>query len=293
MELVKIELGTSLFYYIYILACAGTFAGLYFGLRKRSEKTKKWVLFGVLVLNFALHFIKLVFPEYIHSGFPAIIRKCTPENICAVSTLIFPFIYLSKWKAGKDYMFYLGIISGVLSCFTPMPVIGLPFYSLEVMRYYICHASIWQVPLLMVIFGQHKLDYRNIWKSLVMYFIVLCIIIVNELILIRIGWVGTSSLPEFFDPTERDMGYAVGVPAAMEKVGKYVLWMTPKAWKNPYVPILWEVFPVIIYGGFLCLLLCSYWEHEHIRQDILELIDKIRRYRQSKREESQNNDETD
>ena len=289
MELVKIKFGTSLFYYIYLFACVGVFLALYFGLRKKSEKLQRRVLLAFLFFNFALHFIKQVFPEYIHNDFPEALRKCTPENICAVSTLIFPFIYMSKWTAGKDYMFYLGVISGVLSCFAPMPVFGLPFYSLEAIRCYICHATLWQVPLLMVIFGHHKLDYRRIWKAIVMYFIILCVIMVNELILIRIGWVDTKTLytevidgveyKGYFDASSRDMGYAVGLPGGtMEAIGKYVLWMTPKAWKDPYVPILWELFPVIIYGGLGCMALCAYWEHKHMKEDALLVIDKTKEF---------------
>ena len=298
MEWVKIKIGTSLFYYIYLLACAGVFVALYFGLRNKSEKMQKWVLFGVLAFNFVLHFLKLSFPEYISKGFPSIVRKCTPENICAVSTMIFPFIYLSNWKTGKDYMFYLGMISGILGCVAPLPAIGLNFYSLEAIRCIICHASLWQVPLLMVLFGQHKLDYRRIWKCFAMYFIVLCVIIVNELILIRIGWVETATLEEFFDASQRDMGYAIGLPAGvMEEIGKYVLWMTPKAWKDPYIPILWELFPVIIYGGLACLGLCAYWEHEHIKQDVLTVVNKIKefiaKHSEKSEENSQNTDDTE
>ena len=288
MEFVKIKMGTSLFYYIYLFACIGVFLALYFGLRKKDEKLQRRVLLAVLFFNFALHFIKQVFPEYLYDnfyetgtlvrkGFPAILRKCSPENICAISTMIFPFIYLSKWKVGKDYMFYLGIISGVLGCIAPMPAFNLPFYSPEAIRCYICHASLWQVPLLMVMFGHHKLDYRRIWKAFLMYFLILCIIIVNELILIRIGWVDTSTLEDFFDPSGRDMGYAVGLPGGvMEEIGKYVLWMTPKAWKDPYVPILWEVFPVLIYGGAGCLCLSLYWEHERVKQDVIFIVNKIK-----------------
>ena len=139
----------------------------------------------------------------------------------------------------------------------------------------------------MVMFGHHKLDYRRIWKAFIMYFMILCIIMVNELILIRIGWVDTKTLftevidgveyNGYFDASSRDMGYAVGLPAggAIELIGKYVLWMTPKAWKDPYVPILWELFPVIIYGGLACLAMCSYWEHKHIKEDVLFVVGKV------------------
>lgn len=292
MELVKIELGTSLFYYIYLLACFGVFLGLYFGLRKKSKKVQKWVLFGVLAFNFVLHFVKQSFPEYLYEdyyvtgtlvrkAFPAILRKCTPENICAVSTLIFPFIFLSNWKTGKDYMFYLGTISGLLGCFAPMPAFGLPFYSPEAIRCFICHASLWQVPILMVVFGLHKLDYRRNWRAITLYFVVLCVIMVNELILIRVGWVETATFEEFFDASGRDMGYAVGYPPQMQKIANFLLFLTPKAWRH--IPILWELFPAYILGGLYTIFLCAYWEHEHIRQDLILVIDKVKAYREKRR----------
>ncbi|MDE7305962.1 MAG: hypothetical protein K2N33_01090, partial [Clostridia bacterium] len=149
MELIKIKTGTSLFYYIYPVLSIGTCIGLYFLLRRKSKKVQYWTLFGLLAFNFALHFLKLAFPVYRGRPFPAVLSKCTFENICAVSTLIFPFLFLSKSKAGKDYMFYLGLISGIGATFAPMPIQGLAFYELETIRFYICHGGIWTVPLLM------------------------------------------------------------------------------------------------------------------------------------------------
>lgn len=290
MEFIKMKAGTSLFYYIYIILCLAAFFGLYFGLRKKSEKTKYWTLYAVLMLNFVLHFLKIALPYYYERGFPEILRKCSFENICAVSTLIFPFIYLSKSNALKDYMFYLGVISGIIGCVAPMPVTGLAFYHPETIRYYICHTTIWAVPLLTVIFGIHKLDYHRIWKSIAIYFGVLCLIIVNEVILVRLGWVATSSFEEFFDPSNRDMGYAIGVPHEMQKIANYILWLTPAKWKSPYVPILWELFPVIVFGGLYMLFLCAYWEHEHIRQDMNAFLDRIREKR-AKRKNNKSDDD--
>lgn len=275
MELVKIQMGTSLFYYVYIVLLVALFFGLYFFLRHKSKKVQYWVLFGFLAFNFALHFIKLSFPQYIEKGFPGVLRKCTFENICAVSTLIFPFLYLSKKTWGKDYMFYLGVISGIAGCVAPFPAIDLEFYQLETIRYYLCHGGIWIVPLLMVVLGIHKLDYHRIWKVFVVYFGVLGVIIVNEVILIRLGWVETSTLEDFLSSEGRDLGYAMGPPASMEKIAKYITWLTPSAWKDPYVPILWELFPVLVFGGIYAILLSMYWEHDHMKRDIIFIKDKI------------------
>ncbi len=263
----------------------GACIGLYFILRNKSQKTKYWTLFGVLAFNFVLHFLKLAFPVYRAQAFPAVFRKCTFENICAVSTLIFPFIYLSKSKVGKDYMFYLGVISGVGATFAPMPIQGLAFYELETIRFYICHGGIWAVPLLMVVFGLHKLDYHRNWKSIAIYFGVLALIIVNELVLIRLGWVKTDNLEDLFSAEDRDLGYAMGPPAAMEGVVKYILWLTPKAWKDPYVPILWELFPVIIIGGLITILLSLYWEHAHIKADFIKAKNAVVSFFKSRKSE--------
>ncbi|MDE7265121.1 MAG: hypothetical protein K2N52_02475 [Clostridia bacterium] len=269
MELIKVKTGTSLGYYLWLVLCIGLFLGLYFLLRKKSKKVQYWTLFGFLAFNFALHFIKLSFPQY--TGFPEVLRKCSFENICAVSTMIFPFIYLSKWKSGKDYMFYLGLVSGIAGCVAPMPVssMDLAFYEPETFRYYICHAGIWIVPLLMVLLGIHELNWRRIWKSFIIYFAVLGVIIINEIILIRLGWVETSTLEDFLSANERDMGYAIGLPDSMQGAAKYVLWLTPKAWKDPYVPILWEFFPVVILGGLFAFLICLIWDHKRFKADMI------------------------
>lgn len=285
MEILRVKTGTSLFYYVYLLACFGLFFGLYFGLRHKSKKAQRTALLIFLWVNFALHFIKLAFSLYDVQHDVTIIRKATFENICAVSTLIFPFLFMGKNKVGKDYMFYLGSVSGFAGCVYPAPVDtwmwkgakGLPFYHLETMRYYICHAGIWIVPVLMVLFGLHKLDYRRIWKAILFYFGVLGLIIVNEIILVRIGWVNDpGSLKDFLDNVGgRDLGYAFGPNEMLEKPLKFVLWLTPKAWKDPYVPILWEFFPVVILGGAACFAVSMIWEHEHFKNDCIKLKNNI------------------
>ena len=51
-------------YFFWIILCSGITAGLYFGLRNRSAFTQKAVLFGLLALGFAMHFLKAYIPPY-------------------------------------------------------------------------------------------------------------------------------------------------------------------------------------------------------------------------------------
>ncbi|MCD8372647.1 MAG: hypothetical protein LUD27_05035 [Clostridia bacterium] len=284
----------SAFYFIYPCLCIALFFGLYFGLRHKNKKVQFWTLWGITMLNFVLHFVKLAFPPYVED-LPESIRKVTFENICAVSALVFPFFMLAKKRTiFRDYMFYLGCVSGFAAMFIPLNIIGLKVYEFETIRFYICHGSLWIVPLLMVIFGIHKLDYRRIWKVPLMYFLVLLVILFNEVALMVVGWVaydeameeayelyGITSKWEYFLSTEvRNSAFIFGPPKSMEKVAQFILVLTPE-WFKPgkyidcYMPILWEVVPVYIYGGAGMILMCLYWEHEHMAEDIRYLRDKV------------------
>ncbi|MCD8308210.1 MAG: hypothetical protein LUD19_00010 [Clostridia bacterium] len=284
----------SLFYFLYPALCVVLFFVLYFALRHANKKVQFWVLWGITMLNFILHFVKLAFSPYVEE-LPASIRKVTFENICAVSTLVFPFFMLAKKHTiFRDYMFYLGTISGAAAMFIPLNIVGLNVYDFETIRFYVCHGSLWIVPLLMVIFGLHKLDYRRIWKVPLMYFLVLGVILVNEVVLMVIGWVandedmievfleyGITNRWDYFLSTEvRNSAFIFGPPESMEKVAQFLLILTPSFFKpgkyiDYYMPILWEVVPVYIYGSIGMILMCLYWEHEHMADDMHRVHDKF------------------
>ena len=80
---------------MFILLAIGAYIGLYFLLRKKSEKVKSLVIGGLLVFNLVLHFLKLTFPPY--STDPSIaMSQIWFINICGVSVLAFPFFFFSK-----------------------------------------------------------------------------------------------------------------------------------------------------------------------------------------------------
>ena len=82
----------NFWYFFFILLVAGSIVGLYYLLRNKSEKTKKWVVGSLLFFNLALHFLKLLFPPY--STNPEVgLREVWFINVCATSVLFFPFIF--------------------------------------------------------------------------------------------------------------------------------------------------------------------------------------------------------
>ena len=78
------------YYYLFPLMSGAFFVILYFILRRRSARVQSIVLFCLLALNFALHFLKLLFPPYCDESYDVAMQKITAENVCAINTMIFP-----------------------------------------------------------------------------------------------------------------------------------------------------------------------------------------------------------
>ena len=267
----------NFYYFLFIAFALGLLAGLYFLLRSKSEKFSSAVIFGLLLFNFALHFVKLAFDPF-RGWMPYAIRTVTPENICAVSVLLFPWVFLSKKKLLKDYMFYMGIMSGIGATIFPVDAIGRNAFEFETMRFYFSHILLWVAPLLMVLLKLHTLDYRRIAKVPFLAYFVLCIILVNEVILIGAGFVHARHL---FCNEVRNSALIFGPLADVEFVGALFTALTPELFLTVpvgpnagapfYWPIIWLVIPFYIYFCIIAALFVLPFDHKNIRVDMLAL----------------------
>jgi len=271
----------NFYYFLYITFALGLLIGLYFLLRNKSKKTSTIVLFCILLSNFVLHFLKLAFDSY-QSWMPYAIRSITPENICVVSVLVFPWVFLSKKKILKDYMFYMGMISGLGATIIPIDAIGRNIFEFDTVRFYYCHILIWVVPLLMVLLKLHTLDYKRIIKLPFLAYFVLCIILVNEVILAGAGFVNIN---HFFSNEIRNSALIFGPLVDVAFLGILFTPLTPNLFLTVpigpnagtvyYWPILWLIIPSYIYICTTALLLSLPFEYKNIKADILNLKTKI------------------
>ena len=106
-------------YFLMLFICIGAVVGLYFLLRKRSAKTQKIVLFSILLFGLILHFLKCFIPPYSLDA-DRLYRDIFFINICGANIALFPFFFLIKNDRAKDYMFYIGVLSGLISILYPM-----------------------------------------------------------------------------------------------------------------------------------------------------------------------------
>ena len=264
----------NFYYFMFIAFALGLLMGLYFLLRNRSKKTANIVLFSILFFNFILHFVKLAFEPY-QSWMPYAIRTITPENICAVSVLLFPWFFLSRHKILKDYMFYMGIMSGLGATLIPVDAIGRSAFLFETMRFYFSHILLWVVPLLMAMLKLHTLDYKRILKVPFFVYFILCIILVNEVILIGAGFVHIRHL---FCNEIRNSALIFGPLVDVEFLGLLFTPLTPELFMTVpiganagavfYWPIIWMIIPSYIYFCILALLLSLPFELKRIKTDM-------------------------
>ncbi len=263
-------------YYFFPLAGGALFVALYFLLRHRSARTQNAVLFALLAINFALHFLKLLFPPYSTAEPEDALQKITAENICAINTMIFPFFFLKKNGVGCDFMFYVGLISGIAACWMPESIEDCTPFDFDCIRYYYCHTVLWVVPLLMVIFRLHRLNYRRIIFVPLIYILELMVIVFNEVALVALG---LDEQRYLLSVDHGNGGLAFGPYSELEGTAALDILLTfvppffrPSEQNPHYAPALWQLFPVVILGCPLGFLMCLYWEYKHFYSDLRRLF---------------------
>lgn len=187
----------SLSHIIYLLICAIIVVAYYFIFKNKSKKVQNIALFIPLALAFIIHFLKPLIPVY-KDNLPQSLQALTPESICAISTLIFPFIYFSKNKALKDYMVVVGTISGFLTLIIPADVLGIDPTNIEVIRFFFAHLTIFMIPLLMYLFDIHKLKGNWVKNTLIIFAIAVLIMILDTLLFTFI-YEGKQGLLDMFN----------------------------------------------------------------------------------------------
>ena len=130
-------------------------------LKNKDQESQRKALLIIAFANLALHFLKLLIPEY-RDELPTSFRKVTFENICATTTIMMPFIMLSKNKVMKDYLFFIGMLGGLAALIYPTEALDRELLELDVIRFYICHIILFIVPFYMVFFGIHDLDIKRV-----------------------------------------------------------------------------------------------------------------------------------
>lgn len=266
-------------YFFWLLVCAGATAGLYFLLRNKSDFTKKAVLFGLLALGFVMHFTKVYYPPYSVDE-ARMLRDSWFVNICAANIALFPFFFWSKNDRIKDYMFYIGVISGLIALFYPQEPIAKADQSaeqLDIIRFYYHHWMVLAVPLLMVLLGLHNLSYKRILCAPTGLLLLMLFIMLNQIFQSELGFVPLRDRGDFFGIGYKNTSYIWG-PGTNDAIGDFLSLFTPKIFKTvpvgefagqmKYWPWFWLIVPVYVLVTPLSFGLAMIFDHKALSRDM-------------------------
>ena len=272
-------------YFFWLLVCAGATAGLYFLLRNKSDSTKKIVLFAFLALGLIAHFTKVYYPPY-STDEARMLRDSWFVNICAGNIALFPFMFWSKNEKIKDYMFYIGVISGLIALFYPQePIAKLDQAAeqLDIIRFYYHHWMVLAVPLLMVMLGLHTLDYKRIWVAPTGLLLLMLFIILNQLFMSELGFIPLRDRGNFFGIDYKNTSYIWG-PGVNDAIGNVFAIFTPKFFKTvpvgefagqeKYWPWFWIIVPCYILVTPLAFGLSMIFDHKRFGAEMKKLFRK-------------------
>ena len=278
------------FWYIFFIALlSGSTTGLYFLLKNKTDKTKKWVLGSLLFFNLALHFLKLTFPPY-STDLELARSEIWFVNVCGTSVLFFPFIFLSKSDTAKDYMVFLGVISGFLAMLYPTEAIGKSVLALDVWRFYICHGIIIMVPMLTVMLKLHKLDVKRIWKTPICVAAMLLFIICNQILQSELGIIALRN-DDMLNINFRNPSLIWG---PTDDVAVIFSWLTPSfmktvpagayAGQEKYWPFFWMLPGIIVYFLLVPLIICFIFDFKDTKRSFVNLFNVVK-FTKNKKEE--------
>lgn len=277
-------------YFFWLALSAGAIVGLYFLLRNKSEFTKKAVLFGLLAFGLLLHFLKVYIPPYSVDE-ARMLRDSWLVNICGANIGLFPFFFFSKNNKVKDYMFYIGILSGLIALFYPQEPIAKADQlgeQLDIVRFYYHHWMVMAVPMLMALLGLHQPSYKRVLWAPTGLLLVMLFIMLNQIFQSELGFIPLRDREEFFDIGYKNTSYIWG-PGSNDAIGNFLALFTPKFFKTvpvgefagqvKYWPWFWMIVPVYVLVTPLSLLVAAVFDRKAMAEDLQKV--KLKKQRKA------------
>lgn len=266
-------------YFFWLVFWTAVTTGLYFLLRKKSTTTQKIVLFGMLIVGIILHFTKSYYPPY-STDQARMLRDSWFVNICGANIALFPFFFLSKSNRVKDYMFYIGVLSGLISLFYPQEPMAKADQlgeQLDILRFYYHHWMVLGVPVLMVLLGLHQPSYKRILWAPTGLLLLMLFIVLNQIFMSELGFIPLRNRENFLGIDYKNTSYIWG-PGQNDAIGNFLARFTPKflrtvpvgqyAGQLKYWPWFWMIPPVYILVTPLSFLIALVFDRKAMAADL-------------------------
>ena len=266
-------------YFLWLALSAAAIIGLYYLLRKKSMGTKKIVLFSLLAFGLLLHFLKVYIPPYSVDE-ARMLRDSWFVNICGANIALFPFFFWCKNDKVKDYMYCIGMLSGLIALFYPQEPLAKSDQLGEmwdIIRFYYHHWMVMAVPLLMALLDVHRPSYKRILSAPTGLLLLMLFIMLNQIFQSELGFIPLRDREEFFGIGYKNTSYIWG-PGTDDAIGNFLALFTPKFFKTvpvgefagqeKYWPWFWMIIPVYLLVTPLSFLVTMIFDHKNFKSDM-------------------------
>lgn len=271
-------------YFFWVFAAVAGVLVLYFGLRKASVRIQKTVLFLLLALGLLFHFLKVYIPPYSVDE-ARMLRDAWFVNICGANIALFPFFFFSRNKYVKDYMFYIGVLSGLIALVypqEPMAKVDQTAEFWDIVRFYYHHWMLLAVPLLQVLLGHHSLSYKRILIAPVGLLLLMLFIMLNQIFQSELGFIPLRG-DDMLNINYKNTSYIWG-PGRNDPIGEFFALLCPDFFKTipvgqyagqeKYWPWFWMIFPCFILVTPLSFGLSMIFDSKSFAADLRRLTAK-------------------
>jgi hypothetical protein len=265
-------------YFFWILLSVGGVLGLYFALRRKEVIVQRTVLFSFLAFGFLAHFLKVFIPPYSVDE-ARMLRDSWFINICGANIALFPFLFFSKNKYVKDYMFYIGVLSGLIALFYPQePLVKSDQLGefWDIVRFYYHHWMVMAIPLLMVLLKLHTPSYRRILSAPIGLLLLMLFIMLNQVFQSELGFIPLRD-GDMFEVNFKNSSYIWG-PDLPDAIGTFLSWFCPGFFKTipvgpykgqeKYWPWFWLIFPIFIIVTPLAFGIAMIFDYKNFAADV-------------------------
>ena len=146
----------TLNHYLWIITAFLIIIAVHYIFKTKSERFKFWFLFSLIIFSWIVHFSRIIYSDNLRT------YQLFFTNLCGLSTLLYPFLYLSKSKLAKDYMYYVGGFFAFLSLAYPYTVEGDPIFAYNSIRFFLAHLILIMVPVLLASWKIHIPNVKNL-----------------------------------------------------------------------------------------------------------------------------------
>lgn len=268
----------NFFYFFYLFLVFAFTATTGILLRKKSDRTKKTVIFILAVLNVFQHFFKqFLYPHLWGHGFD---YMNTVYNVCSFLIVATPIVFFSKSDSWKDFITYAGSSAGLITMLVPYWYVGGSPFRSEILQFYVYHGLLFATSLLPVITGLHKLSWRNFWKIGLLFYLSNILVLFNNFTVVVMEGKAENMyaiLREqnplwMFSPPDNP-GFAF--------FSDIVKIFSPKIFYNPEagvcVPILWSAVPLYLLLTVLSLLIGCFADSKNMDADLRRFFSRFRK----------------